>query len=89
MRADVVLAGVDARTGGNRYVVVELKQWSQAELYKDAKHLVLVPGVYRALSVGYVLLRSDRRCPSISERSRLPTDAIECAPSNRRLSGDR
>ncbi len=27
-RADVVLAGVDRRTGGDAYVVVELKQWS-------------------------------------------------------------
>jgi hypothetical protein len=44
MRADVVLAGVDARTGGDRYVVVELKQWSQAELYEDDEHLILVPG---------------------------------------------
>ena len=32
-RADVVRAGVDGRTGGDAYVV-ELKQWSQAELYE-------------------------------------------------------
>ena len=35
-RADVVLAGVDRRTGGDAYAVVELKQWSQAELYEGS-----------------------------------------------------
>ncbi|GAA4188053.1 DUF2075 domain-containing protein [Streptosporangium oxazolinicum] len=44
-RADVVLAGVDRRTGGDAYVVVELKQWSQAELFEDDPNLVLVRGV--------------------------------------------
>ena len=39
-RADVVLAGVDRRTGGDAYVVVELKQWSQAELFEDSERLV-------------------------------------------------
>src|SRR3954469_3549356 len=38
-RADVVLAGVDARSGDDAYVVVELKQWSQAELFEDDEHL--------------------------------------------------
>ncbi|WP_329428941.1 DUF2075 domain-containing protein [Streptosporangium sp. NBC_01495] len=44
-RADVVLAGVDRHTGGDAYVVVELKQWSQAELFEDDPNLVLVKGV--------------------------------------------
>ncbi|GII60260.1 ATP-binding protein [Sphaerisporangium krabiense] len=44
-RADVVLAGVDRRTGGDAYVVVELKQWSQADLYEDDQKLVLVGGM--------------------------------------------
>ncbi|MER5644340.1 DUF2075 domain-containing protein [Streptosporangium sp. NPDC002524] len=44
-RADVVLAGVDRRTGGDAYVVVELKQWSQAELFEGDPKLVLVGGV--------------------------------------------
>lgn len=43
-RADVVLAGVDRRTGGDAYVVVELKQWSQADLFEDDDKLVLVEG---------------------------------------------
>jgi hypothetical protein len=30
-RIDAVLAGVDPRTGGDSYVVVELKQWGAAE----------------------------------------------------------
>ncbi|WP_440065553.1 hypothetical protein [Streptosporangium sp. OZ121] len=44
-RADVVLAGVDRRTSGDAYVVVELKQWSQAELFEDDPKLVLVGGM--------------------------------------------
>jgi hypothetical protein len=48
-RADVVLAGVDRRTGGDAYVVVELKQWSQAELYEDSERLVVVGGMHREL----------------------------------------
>src|ERR1700759_3178373 len=44
-RADVVLAGIDRRTGGDAYVVVELKQWSQAELYEDNERLVVVESV--------------------------------------------
>ncbi|WP_181307101.1 DUF2075 domain-containing protein [Nonomuraea fuscirosea] len=43
-RADVVLAGVNPRTGRDAYMVVELKQWSQAELYEDDPELVLVEG---------------------------------------------
>lgn len=41
-RVDVVLAGVDRRTGGDAYVVVELKQWSQAEVYENDPRKVLV-----------------------------------------------
>ncbi|MFB9967125.1 hypothetical protein ACFFOP_31610 [Sinosporangium siamense] len=44
-RADVVLAGVDRRTGGDAYVIVELKQWGQAELYEDHPGMVLVPAM--------------------------------------------
>ncbi|XVQ08554.1 DNA/RNA helicase domain-containing protein [Spirillospora sp. CA-255316] len=41
-RADVVLAGVDRRTNGDAYVIVELKQWSRAEVWEDDPHRVLV-----------------------------------------------
>ncbi len=41
-RVDVVLAGQDRRTGADAYVVVELKQWSHAELFEDDPKLVLV-----------------------------------------------
>ncbi|MCD0448033.1 DUF2075 domain-containing protein [Actinocorallia sp. API 0066] len=43
-RADVVLAGV-GHDGNDAYVVVELKQWSRAELYEDDPELVLVEGM--------------------------------------------
>jgi len=46
-RADVVLAGVDRRTGGDAYVVIELKQWRQAELYEGDERLVVVEGMHR------------------------------------------
>ncbi|OUC94675.1 DUF2075 domain-containing protein [Streptosporangium minutum] len=41
MRADVVLAGVDRRTGEDTYVIVELKPWSQAKLYEGDPDLAL------------------------------------------------
>src|SRR3984957_7289305 len=40
-RADVVLAAVDRRTGRGAYVVVELKQWSQAELLEGSELFVV------------------------------------------------
>ncbi|MCO6008269.1 DUF2075 domain-containing protein [Actinoallomurus purpureus] len=64
-RADVVLAGVDARTGGDAYVVVELKQWSQADLYEDDEHLVLVEGIHRPL--GHPLLQVQGYCEHIAD----------------------
>lgn len=43
-RADVVLAGVDRRSGRPAYVVVELKQWTEAERFEESEDLVLVGG---------------------------------------------
>jgi hypothetical protein len=43
-RADVVLAGL-GHDGEDRYLIVELKQWSAAELFEDDPNLVLVPGM--------------------------------------------
>ncbi|MGN6687728.1 MAG: DNA/RNA helicase domain-containing protein [Actinomycetales bacterium] len=42
-RVDAVLAGYHPRTGDPSYVVVELKQWSDAELFEDQTELVEVP----------------------------------------------
>ncbi|WP_233358771.1 DUF2075 domain-containing protein [Thermomonospora amylolytica] len=41
-RADVVLAGVDRRTGGDAYLVIELKQWSRAEVWDEDPNRILV-----------------------------------------------
>jgi len=41
-RADVVLAGRHPRTAADSYVVVELKQWSQAESFEGSPTLVTV-----------------------------------------------
>ena len=74
-RADVVLAGQDRRTGGDAYVVVELKQWSHAELFEEDPELVLVehmsggPKLHPALQVkgyceylsGYMSVLRDRQ----------------------------
>jgi hypothetical protein len=43
-RVDVILAGRHPRTGSPSYVVVELKQWSQASLYDRTGELVTVQG---------------------------------------------
>jgi hypothetical protein len=42
-RADVVLCGVHPRTWQPSYVVVELKQWSEAALLEDSVDLCVVP----------------------------------------------
>ena len=64
-RADVVLAGVDRRTGGDAYVVVELKQWSQAELFEDSERLVVVEGMHRELE--HPLIQVQGYCDYISD----------------------
>src|SRR6202012_737509 len=64
-RADVVLAGVDRRTGGDAYVVVELKQWSQAELYEDSERLVVVEVMHRLLE--HPLLQVQGYCDYICD----------------------
>lgn len=43
-RADVVLAGQHPATGRPSYLVVELKQWSEAERFEDSDLLVRVEG---------------------------------------------
>jgi uncharacterized protein len=43
-RVDAILAGRHPSTGAPSYVVVELKQWSDADLYEDDPSLVLVNG---------------------------------------------
>jgi hypothetical protein len=64
-RADVVLAGIDRRTGEDAYVVVELKQWSQAELYEDNERLVVVEGMHRELE--HPLLQVQDYCEYIAD----------------------
>ncbi|WP_238154447.1 DUF2075 domain-containing protein [Ornithinimicrobium sufpigmenti] len=43
-RADVVLAGQHPETGRASYLVVELKQWSEAERFEDSDVLVRIDG---------------------------------------------
>lgn len=47
-RVDAILAGAHPRTGAPSYVVIELKQWSHAELYEDDETLVLIDGAVRS-----------------------------------------
>ncbi|MFD5180760.1 DNA/RNA helicase domain-containing protein [Nocardia sp. NPDC058379] len=44
-RADVILAGINPHTGADSYVVVELKQWSKAELAYNCDRIVRASGV--------------------------------------------
>ncbi|MFE4533489.1 DUF2075 domain-containing protein [Streptomyces scopuliridis] len=44
LRADAILAGTHPETGRPSYVVVELKQWSEARLVPDTKDLCLISG---------------------------------------------
>ncbi len=44
-RVDAILSGRHPVTGRASYVVVELKQWSGAELYEDQPGLVLIDGL--------------------------------------------
>jgi hypothetical protein len=43
-RVDAILAGAHPRTGEASYVLVELKQWSEARRWEDDPELVDVPG---------------------------------------------
>jgi len=64
-RVDVIVAGQDRRTGADAYLVVELKQWSHAELFEDDPSLVLVehmhgPKLHPALQAkGYCAYLAD------------------------------
>ncbi len=44
-RADVILSGIDPQTGEDSYVVVELKQWSEAELAYNSDRIVRARGL--------------------------------------------
>jgi uncharacterized protein len=46
-RVDVILAGQHPVTGAGSYVVVELKQWSGADLFEDDPSMVLIDGYGR------------------------------------------
>ena len=41
-RVDAVLAGQHPKTGRPSYVLVELKQWSHADLYEDNPNMVMI-----------------------------------------------
>ena len=69
-RVDVILAGRHPRTGAPSYVVVELKQWSQAALYDRTGELVTVPGHARRTA-------PSSRCPG-SAVLRLPGRLHRC-----------
>jgi DUF2075 family protein len=43
-RSDVILAGVHPRTGNPSYIVVELKQWTNAHRFEESDTLVTVEG---------------------------------------------
>jgi hypothetical protein len=63
---ELVLAGIDRRTGGDAYLVVELKQWSRARLYEGNERLVVVDGMHRALEHPLLQVQGSSTTPSHS-----------------------
>ena len=57
-RIDVLLAGTEPGSGRNSYVLLELKQWSQAHKFEDDENLVRVPG-YLGTAVTHPCLQAD------------------------------
>ena len=49
-RADIVLAGISRATGDPTYLVLELKQWTEASIYEGNPSLVSVAGYQRSVS---------------------------------------
>jgi hypothetical protein len=74
-RIDVLLAGVHPRTGEPSYVVIELKQWSQAEALDDADDLVHVDA-YGRHPVLHPVEQVRRYCAFLADFTR----AFEHAP---------
>lgn len=60
-RADVVLAGQHPVTGGASYVIVELKQWSDATIFEDDEQLVTI-GAYGARPVTHPVVQVRGYC---------------------------
>lgn len=60
-RADVVLAGRHPKTGGASYLVVELKQWSDASRFEDSETLVCIDA-YGGRPVTHPLLQVRNYC---------------------------
>ena len=46
-RVDAILAGRHPTSGAPSYVIIELKQWSDADLFEDDPKLVLIDGYGR------------------------------------------
>ena len=62
-----MLAGVDPRTGGDSYLVVELKQWSHAERLRGRERLVHGRGMHR--SSEHPLLQVPDYCDYMADSS--------------------
>jgi hypothetical protein len=68
-RIDVLLAGAHPRTGEPSYVVIELKQWSQAEAVEDADDLVNVDA-YGSRPVLHPVEQVRRYCAFLADFTR-------------------
>jgi len=68
-RVDALLAGVHPRTGNPSYVLVELKQWSQAEPHEDAPDLCYVE-TYGRHPVLHPVEQVRRYCTFLADFSR-------------------
>ncbi len=68
-RINAVLAGVHPVTKKNSYVLIELKQWSEADLYEENQELVLI-GAYGGRPVSVLAVSEPwKSIPPLLERT--------------------
>lgn len=75
-RVDALLAGVHPKTGAPSYVLVELKQWSQAEAHEDADDLCYVE-TYGRHPVLHPAEQVRRYCTFLADFSGALEDALD------------
>ncbi|GGK22097.1 ATP-binding protein [Streptomyces camponoticapitis] len=76
LRADAVLAGSHPETGLPSYVIVELKQWSEARLVPDSEDLCLVPKIGNHAAL-HPVAQVRRYCDYLQDFTNLLNDCQE------------
>jgi energy-coupling factor transporter ATP-binding protein EcfA2 len=74
LRADVVLAGSHPATGSPSYVIVELKQWSEAHLVPGTDNLCLVAGMHNRPPTLHPVAQVRRYCDYLQDFTSVLSD---------------